>query len=381
MRVAYVTTYDPQESRSWGGGTAAFMAQEFQNQGAGIDYISPLTENRYLSGFRSGFYRRLLKQGYLVSRNRRVAEDLARQAAEKIRMTAANVILAPIPIPICYLDCSQPIVLWADATFAGLVNFYPEFTNLSQESLQDGHKTEQAALDRCSLAIFSSDWAARTAIEHYHLHPSKVKVVPYGANLSECDRDYEAIKSMVYSRPNNHCKLLLLGVDWVRKGGRTALEVAQKLNAAGLKTTLTVVGCEPLESSLPDSVHPLGFIDKSDPAGARKIKDLIAESHFLILPSQSDCTPMVFSEANSFGVPCLTTDVGGISTIVKDDLNGKVFSPHADAAEYCDYVLDLFANFSKYQELALSSFHEYEERLNWSVSVKNVRQMMLDRIL
>lgn len=89
---------------------------------------------------------------------------------------------------------------------------------------------------------------------------------------------------------------------------------------------------------------------------------------------------MVFGEANSFGLPCLTTDVGGIPTLIKNDLNGKTFSLQSGASDYCDYILDLFANFSRYQELALSSFQEYEARLNWSVAVKTVQQIMSDHL-
>ncbi|MBW4516452.1 MAG: glycosyltransferase family 4 protein [Timaviella obliquedivisa GSE-PSE-MK23-08B] len=379
MRVAYVTTYNAQQIKSWGGGTAYFMAQEFQEQGVGVDYIGPLTENRQLTGLKWRFYRHILKQNYFLERNKRVAQDLANQVSKKLIATSANAVLAPIPTPICYLDCQQPITLWADATFAGLVNFYPDFCNLSQESLKDGHNSEQAALDRCRVAIFSSDWAAKTAVEHYNLNPSKVKVVPYGANLTGSHRDYDKIKNIVYTRPSNQCKLLLLGVDWVRKGGSLALDVAKMLNQAGLETTLTVVGCHPpSEQPIPSYVHSLGFIDKSTAAGTQKINDLLAESHFLILPSRSDCTPMVFGEANSFALPCLTTDVGGIPTLIKNDLNGKTFSLQSHAADYCDYILSLFINFSRYQELALSSFQEYEARLNWSVAVKTVKQIMSD---
>lgn len=271
MRVAYVTTYNAQQIRSWGGGTAYFMAQEFQEQGVGIDYIGPLTEHRGWTGLKWRFYRHILKQNYFLERNKQVAQDLANQVSKKLNATSANAVLAPIPTPICYLDCPQPVTLWADATFAGLVNFYPDFCNLSQESLNDGHTSEQAALDRCRVAIFSSDWAARTAVEHYNLAPSKVKVVPYGANLADGHRDYDKIKSIVYARPSNHCQLLLLGVDWVRKGGSLALEVTRMLNQAGLNTTLTVVGCDPASAQpLPDFVHSLGFIDKSSAVGTQK---------------------------------------------------------------------------------------------------------------
>ena len=237
---------------------------------------------------------------------------------------------------------------------------------------------ETLALQRSTLAIYASEWAAQTAITHYGADPAKVKVVPFGANIED-EKTLDEIKVLVESRSTEVCKLLLLGVDWLRKGGNVAFKVAQELNASGLKTELTVVGCQPLvEGPLPDFVKPLGFISKSTPEGKQRISQLIAESHFLILPSQAECYGIVFCEANALAVPCLATKVGGIPTIIKDDLNGKLFVKDAEISEYCAYISYTFSNYSAYKNLALSSFHEYQSRLNWAVAGQTVRNLLLD---
>ncbi|MCU0566346.1 MAG: glycosyltransferase family 4 protein [Oculatellaceae cyanobacterium Prado106] len=376
MKIAYVTTYDARQVGQWGGGTAAFMTQAFQQDGVDVDFVGPLVENHEFLKFKWRIYRHLIRRDFMIERNQGFAQRAAREAALGIQQAKADVILAPIPIPVAYLDCPQPIVTWSDATFAGLLNFYPEFSNLCPETLRDGHRLEQAALDRCHLAIFSSDWAAKTALTHYQVDPAKVKVVCYGTNLPPQDRDFATIKTAVQNRPSDRCNLLFLGVDWVRKGGKMAVEVARSLNQAGLKTTLTVAGCDPLEHPIPDFVRPLGYIPKSSPAGLQQISQLLAESHFLILPSLGDCTPMVFGEANAFGVPCLSTDVGGIPSVIREGYNGKTFPLQADPADYCHYILDLFLHYDQYQDLALSSFQEHESRLNWRSAVKTVQSLL-----
>ena len=157
--------------------------------------------------------------------------------------------------------------------------------------------------------------------------------------------------------------------------------MTKQLNKAGLNTKLTIVGCQPdAENSLPSFVNSLGFISKSTETGSAQIAKLLAEAHFLILPSRADCTPMVFAEANSFGLPCLTTNVGGIPTVIKDERNGKVFSSDASVTEYCEYILGLFANYSQYKKLAESSFQEYQSRLNWSVAVQTVKQLLMEEV-
>jgi len=257
-----------------------------------------------------------------------------------------------------------------------MIDFYPNFSNLCEETIRNGNAMEKSALDRCKLAIYSSEWAAQTAINYYKTDPSKVKVVPFGANI-KCNRNFDDVRKIIDARSSNKCKLLFLGVDWLRKGGNIALAVAEELNKSGLKTELTIVGCQPItDEPMPKFVRSLGFISKSTEGGRNKINNLLAESHFLILPSMAEATPIVFCEANSFGVPCLSTNVGGIPTIIKDGLNGKIFSKDANITEYCTYISNLFSNYSVYKNLALSSFNEYQSRLNWSVAGQTVKRLL-----
>src|SRR6185436_3482760 len=95
-------------------------------------------------------------------------------------------------------------------------------------SLARGHAMEQRAIDRAALAIYSSDWAASSAIARYHADRNKVKVVPFGANIEE-SRTLEEVRAMIAARPRDVCRLLFVGVGWERKGGDIAIEVARLL--------------------------------------------------------------------------------------------------------------------------------------------------------
>jgi hypothetical protein len=88
-----------------------------------------------------------------------------------------------------------------------MVDFYPDFTNLCTETIRHGNEMEQSALSRCRLAIYSSEWAANSAIQHYNVNPTKVRVVPFGANI-ECDRRIEDIARIASSKTFNVIKLL-----------------------------------------------------------------------------------------------------------------------------------------------------------------------------
>ncbi|HEY9727801.1 MAG TPA: glycosyltransferase [Chroococcales cyanobacterium] len=327
------------------------------------------------------FYQYLIGKRYWRDREPLILKHYAQQVASKLSTLNPDLILSPGTVPIAHLECEQPVVFWTDATFAGLIDFYSKYSNLCQETIENGNKMEKLALDKCKLAIYASDWAAQTAIENYQVDPSKVKVVPFGANI-ECARVFDDIKTIVDSRPSNQCNLLFIGVEWYRKGGDIALKVAEELNKQGLPTKLTIVGCNPItELPLPDFVTSLGFVSKTTEDGLRTIQKLLTEAHFLILPSRAECYGIVLCEANSFGVPCLATNVGGIPTIIKDDVNGKIFAKEAEIADYCTYIASLFSNYSLYKRLALSSFNEYQCRLNWSVAGQTVEKLLKELVL
>jgi glycosyltransferase involved in cell wall biosynthesis len=386
MKVAYVTSYDARSltsSNAWSG-TGFYIAQALMNQSLHLEYFGPLEDSILLKSIRK-FKRHhcelFHKKNYQKNADPLTLRSYANQVAQKLKDTMADIVFSATIDPVAYLECDQPIVFWADATFANIQDFYPQYSNLCEDVIRDWHQMEKLALQKCKLAIYSSDWAAQSAIQDYGADPAKVKVIPFGSN-TESPFTYSTIKDVIESRPTDRCKLLFLAVDWFRKGGDVAYQVAEKLNQSGLKTELTIVGCEPeIEMPFPSFVKPLGFISKSTEEGKAKIQKLILESHFIILPTMADCTPIVFCEANSLGVPCLSTQVGGIPTIVRNNINGQLFDTDAHISKYCEYIQRLFENYLDYKNLALSAFYEYQSRLNWSVSGKAVKKLLVDNMV
>lgn len=381
MKLAYVTTYD--STRLTGGdewsGTGYYIAQALKSQAIDLNYVGPLEDAlqlRILRKLKRHYYELVHHRGYEKNPDPPTLKNYARQVKQKLAVKGDEIVFSATVDPIAYLECDRPMAFWADATFAGIANFYPQYSNFHADIIEDWHQMERLALDKCQLAIYSSDWAAQSAIEFYQADPQKVKVVPFGANI-DGQLDVSQVKQAIESRPADVCKLIFIGVDWLRKGGDVAYQVAKQLNETGLPTELTVVGCQPeIEEPLPEFVKPLGFIKKSTAAGKERLNRLILESHFLILPSIADCTPMVFAEANSLGVPCISTKVGGIPSIIHDGDNGKLFALGGEITEYCDYIHHLFADYTQYQALAHASLQAYASRLNWRVAGEKVKELL-----
>ena len=381
MKLAYATTYNSQDLKefyNWAG-LGYYIAQSLEHQSISLDYIGPLEDSiaiRSICKLKRHYHQIFERKNYLRALDPLTLKNYANQVSHKLSRIESDIVFSATITSTAHLNCTQPIVFWADATFASLLDSYPAYKNLCKESIEHGHKMERLALKKSALAIFASDWAAQTAINYYQADPSRVKVIPFGANV-ENQMTFNQIKDSIKSRPSDKCKLLFIGYDWVRKGGDIAVKLTKALNSAGLNTELTVVGCSPaIEESAAPFVKTLGVVSKSTEAGRSLINRLISESHFLVLPSKAECYGIVFCEANSFGVPCLATNVGGIPTIIRDGQNGKTFDRDADVEDYCQYVLQLFTTYSEYEKLSLSSFHEYQSRLNWSVAGRTAKDLL-----
>jgi glycosyltransferase involved in cell wall biosynthesis len=374
VKIAYVTHYDVSDTHAWSG-LASYILETLIEAGFQLEVIANLAD-RFQLFFKSKkfLYTKILSKPYLRDREPQVANFYAKQVEHALKATNVDVIFSPETKAIAYLQTDKPIVFWTDATFAGMVNFYPDFTNLCAETLTKGNRIEQAALSNCRLAIYASEWAARTAKANYNVDPNKIQVVPFGANHNY-SYNLPDIQSWVTSKTTNVCKLLFVGVEWERKGGDDAVCVAEALNKQGLKTELHIVGCKP-PVQVPSYARIYGYLSKKNVEERNILDQLFKESHFLILPSKVEAYGIVFAEASSYGLPSLATNVGGISTAIVNGLNGQVFDPNVFIHECTDYILEMISSKEKYYELSVSTFLEYKKRLNWRTAGESIATLL-----
>jgi glycosyltransferase involved in cell wall biosynthesis len=383
MKIAYLTIGASDDVKEWSG-IPFFMSDGFARNGADVVRIQNLSGARSvcLRG-RDLFRTRVLHENYSSFRHKKRLAHYARQIAEIAKKLRPDVIVCPSTLPVAYLDTDIPIAIWTDSTFRGLLDFYPGYFNVSAQAIAEGDAAEQSAFERCALALYASEWAARTAIDCHGADPNKVRVVPMGANLSG-DASEVDVAQRIANRPRDRCELLLLGVDWARKGCAVAVDVARELNRRGMPTTLTIAGCTPPSGmALPECVKIIGFVDKRTPAGMDRVKDLFVNSHFLILPSRAECYGIVFAEANAFGVPILASNVGGIPTVINEGKNGfmvPIQDQRAEVEEYCELVLRAMSTPDIYRRLGNSALEEYKTRLNWTVATASAMQAIGERI-
>lgn len=365
LYIAYVTTLEPQNIHAWSG-LVYHIKRALSGAGAEVESVSNLKKKGVLLWAAKKLYYKLRsKKDYHYDREPRLQKGYASQIKRRLRPDH-DLIFSPGTLAVGQLKAERPTVIWTDATFANLVEDYPEYQNLSDETLRNGHEIERQFLQQATLAIYSSDWAAQSAISYYGADPAKVKVVPFGANLPS-ERSESEVLSNAKNKPSNVCRLLFIGVDWVRKGGEAAVAVAEALQERGLTVELNIVGPTDVRE-LPPFAIKHGFLSKAHPDEYKKLDELMSDCHFLILPSRSECFGVVFAEAASYGLPSLASNVGGVSSAIEPGASGFLFDLEATPEAYCEVIEKHFKDRDQYLALARSAHAVYRDKLNWQVA-------------
>jgi glycosyltransferase involved in cell wall biosynthesis len=368
MRIGFVSIDDATDVRSWSG-IPFHILKQLREQNVEVELYSPLVRD---------YRRRLILPGALARvRGRQASLDrhpialrsFARQISKKLREHPVDVIFATSSIPITLLECPQPIIFWTDAVFHVMHEYYAgSFANLTNAGVRRSKWQEEEALRRCTVAAYSSSWAARTAMDLTDSH--KVRLLPFGSNMPS-QYSAEEIASLAQKkreRGSHSCDLLFVGVDWERKGGNTAVETARLLNEAGVATRLRIAGAQPAQA-LPKFVEYLGFIDKNSPDGLRRLSDLYCEADFFILPTRAEASAIVFCEASSFGIPTITYATGGVQDYVRHDLSGVCLPPGSPASRFAECIAEILSTQGRYEKLSAGAFQEFQTRLNWPRSI------------
>lgn len=374
VRIGYVADADPLDRWAWSG-LHHYMFTALQDAGFEVEHPGARAKQRDTRA--SLWLDRALRA---VGRPRPVvgADERARCVAaaidEDLWRRPCDLLFAPVASRIVpRLRSSTPIVYLSDATFRLLRGCYPEVMALSAEVAGALDAVESAAIQRAALCVYTSDWAAASAIRDYGASPTRVRTICLGPNVDEIPERGEVHRR----RGSGRLELLFLGRDWTRKGGDIAVEAVEALRGRGLEAQLLVCGVRPARA-LPPSVTVLDPVDKRKVRDRRRLRELLLSSQFLLLPTRADCAPTVVKEAYAHGLPVVTTRTGGLPTLVEDGVTGFLLPLEAGGEDYAACIAGAFATPAIHAGLVRCAREAYERRFNWSAWGDSMRREMLD---
>jgi len=367
-KIAYLTVKDPADRGSWSG-TQYYMAQTLQLHCGDVTPIGPIRPASLPLKKALRKAMRAMGKNYLFTHSVAFANETARIAEQRLAEAQFDLIFAPAgSAQVAYLKTSVPIVYLSDATFSAILNYYPEFSGISQSMIHQANTVEQLAIDRARLVIYSSSWAAESARKDYGAEPEKVHVVPFGANLDQPP----PAERVLNQRDSEVCKLLFVGVSWTKKGGDIALEALAALERLGVPAELTIVGCTPPGRIARENLRVFRTLNKNVAEERRQLETLYLESDFFLLPTRADCSPIVLCEAAAFGLPSISTDTGGVSEIIRNGENGFLLPPSARGIDYARVIAETYADKRKLQQMRICSRRSYDRQLNWDAWGRSV---------
>jgi glycosyltransferase involved in cell wall biosynthesis len=366
MKIAFLTSRHPEKKDSWSAITY-YMARALQKHCGDVSYIGTRhvpPREEFIGRFVNKWTRLLFKKQYNYFFSTRMSKRYAKIATRQLVGQSFDVIVAPMGwAELAYLETDIPTIFVGDSTLGLLFNFYPACSNLVDVSYREMDTIEKRVTSRAKGLVYSSSWAARSAIDDYHADPAKVHVVSMGANF-----DNPLPKEIfLQKRKSSSCKLLFVGLDWQRKGGEIAFETLLALEKMGIMAELIICGCTPPEQFVHEKMQVIPFLDKNNPEQYNRLAQLYLETDFLLLPTRYDCTPIVFCEANAYGLPVITTQTGGVPELVRDGENGFTLPLAARGDEYARVIASVYQDDERYARLVSTSRATYEERLNWDV--------------
>lgn len=115
-----------------------------------------------------------------------------------------------------YIKTKLPIIVYGDATYSLMNNYY--FKNVSPFQLWLGNQCERNAIKRAEVVCKASHWAINSVINDYLGDKNHSYVLEFGANIDE--RDITPI--IPWNSTMGELNILFSGVDWNRKGGDIA---------------------------------------------------------------------------------------------------------------------------------------------------------------
>jgi glycosyltransferase involved in cell wall biosynthesis len=376
LKIAFVSASNPEDKRLMSG-SVYYMNRSLQKHCGNVYYIDPFNVllKKFFQGF-SYFTRFLFKKDYIFP-SILLSKAYAHIIKRKLDGQNFDLIFAPFAsIEMAFLKTEIPIIYVADATFALINDYYEGYASLLNLLKKEWEFLERSAIKKAALIMYSSEWAANSALIDYDADESKVNVIPFGANIEKIPP-----KNVVLEKKKSSCNLLFLGVDWERKGGNIAFETLLELEKFGIDAKLTVCGCVPPKEFSHKRMTVIPFLDKNDEKQFNELYDLFLGSDFLLLPTRSEAYGIVFCEANAFGLPVITTDTGGIPSVITQGRNGFMLPMEANGIDYAKLIRKICLNDDLYFNLMRSSWETFEEKLNWDswgISVSKIIAEYLD---
>ncbi len=310
-----------------------------------ITYAMPYRLNRYLDRI---FYHEVKIMNYPLFEYPPYSLALASTMAEVARYQKLDIIHAHYALPhaiSAYLAREMVrdihplrIVTTLHGTDITLVGKDPSFLEVTRFGIL-----------RSDAVTAVSNYLRKKTLENFRLD-TEIRVI---YNFVEEHPDQREVCRGVQQRiaPNGEKIISHLSNFRSVKRVRDVIEVAYRVMKK-IPVKVLMIGDGPERSLAEARARELGIAEHVHFLGKQeRIFLLLATSHVFLMPSEQESFGLAALEAMACGVPCVTSDAGGLKELVQPGVSGY-YAPVGDLDTMAEHVLHILSDESAYQKLA-----------------------------
>ncbi len=320
------------------------------------------------------FYPRITRRRTL-RRARRVAGHLGHEA-ERFELDA--IFGCIVTWPLYRFPLRLPYVFYTDATTTVVNESYPRFSDRCQGFKDACVEIEDEVYRGASAVAVPADRILESAIADHHLDASRGHVIPMGANLRPVVPLRDSREVDVPSR--EALRLCIVASDPVRKRTDFALEVTEILGSRGWAASLSIVGHATERAKASNAAKCTGLLRLTDESDVKRFRGVLAQSHFLVLPSLAEGAAIAPAEAAHFARPSVVSDVAGLPTVVKDGLTGRVLPLSASPGDYADAIESVAADAGMYRQFSAAALKRAHEVFTWDAWAERIAELLAQAV-
>lgn len=230
---------------------------------------------------------------------------------------------------------------------------------------------------KVDLFIANSHVAAKTSLERERHPPEKMHVIHNGVPLPEAMEKEAARVLFDIQKDRGPVVAHVANLKPVKKGHDLLFEALRDIRndfpslhvvCAGLDASGGKIPAMAQKMSLGETVQFTGYCDKT--------RELFQAADLAVLPSRYESFPTSILEAMAAGCPVVAADVGGISEIIEDGVNGLLV-PANDPTSLGKAMGDLLADQEKRASLGHAARKTVEQKFTVEMMCRKIEEAYL----